>query len=202
MLSLGDLKKKNQLYSVKFPLSRPYVAPFQHMARAAQLCLCVIAAFVLWDYAQLNISRFLGRVHIAGRIPCYLGSDCTAECPPCPVRISQQQHMNVATAAAAAGSAAPAVTAATLPAAGLAPIRVQSGLDNPLFKFHNDLKTKEGPAMHKWDQYFDVYHRYFQRFVGKEVGAVKEKSNSNPLPEIDPSTLNQTLVHARCAMYV
>jgi hypothetical protein len=71
-----------------------------------------------------------------------------------------------------------AATVARSTAAGLVPVRLRPGLDNPLKKFHNDLRTREGPQMHKWDQYFDVYQRYFQRFVGNEVGCLVDAVHS------------------------
>lgn len=34
--------------------------------------------------------------------------------------------------------------------------------DNPLWEYF--LQHNQGPVVHKWHSYFDVYHRYFQRF--------------------------------------
>lgn len=38
---------------------------------------------------------------------------------------------------------------------------------NPLWTFFT--AREKGPGIHKWIQYFDIYHRYFNKFVGKEV---------------------------------
>ncbi len=39
--------------------------------------------------------------------------------------------------------------------------------DNPLRAFCE--ARVEGPGVWKWDHYLDIYHRHFQRFVGREV---------------------------------
>jgi len=38
---------------------------------------------------------------------------------------------------------------------------------NPLLAYFN--AHKEGPGIHKWMHYFDIYQRHFQKFVGREV---------------------------------
>ncbi|BDA47650.1 probable demethylmacrocin O-methyltransferase [Coccomyxa sp. Obi] len=45
--------------------------------------------------------------------------------------------------------------------------RLKSSKENPLWKFFQ--AHKNGPGIHKWLQYFDIYHRYFSKFVGQEV---------------------------------
>ncbi|EIE18106.1 hypothetical protein COCSUDRAFT_31870 [Coccomyxa subellipsoidea C-169] len=47
-------------------------------------------------------------------------------------------------------------------------VRVGGSSDeNPLWTF---FQTRDrGPGIHKWLQYFDVYHRYFSRFIDTEV---------------------------------
>ncbi|GBF97807.1 hypothetical protein Rsub_11333 [Raphidocelis subcapitata] len=69
------------------------------------------------------------------------------------------------------GAAAPISLAASASGAAAAdpgwPPRVFPGEDNPLFAFYEGYK--KGPVIHKWSQYFDVYHRHFSRFRGKEV---------------------------------
>jgi len=43
----------------------------------------------------------------------------------------------------------------------------QIGQTNPLREHFNNLVC--GPGIWKWDHYFDVYHRYFKKFVNREV---------------------------------
>src|SRR6266496_171355 len=38
---------------------------------------------------------------------------------------------------------------------------------NPILSYFN--AHREGPGIWKWLHYFDIYHRYFSRFVGREV---------------------------------
>jgi hypothetical protein len=45
------------------------------------------------------------------------------------------------------------------------------GLSNPLSAYF-DSRT-EGRGIWKWQHYFDIYHRHFQKFVGKEVRVVE-----------------------------
>ncbi len=43
------------------------------------------------------------------------------------------------------------------------PVLFEKGSEgNPLWEYF--LQHKQGPVIHKWHSYFDVYHRYFQRF--------------------------------------
>ncbi|BDA47651.1 probable demethylmacrocin O-methyltransferase [Coccomyxa sp. Obi] len=49
--------------------------------------------------------------------------------------------------------------------------RVNSSMDNPLWEFFQT--RNNGPGIHKWFQYFDIYHRYFSKFVGQEVHMLK-----------------------------
>lgn len=45
--------------------------------------------------------------------------------------------------------------------------RLNSSMENPLWEFFQ--ARNNGPGIHKWLQYFDIYHRYFSKFVGQEV---------------------------------
>lgn len=47
------------------------------------------------------------------------------------------------------------------------PAAVTPGLANPLRAYVNGIKT--GPGVWKWDHYFDIYHRHFEKFRGREV---------------------------------
>ena len=48
---------------------------------------------------------------------------------------------------------------------------IESAVTNPLTRYF-DANT-EGPGLWKWRHYFDVYHRHFQKYVGKEVHIVE-----------------------------
>jgi hypothetical protein len=39
--------------------------------------------------------------------------------------------------------------------------------DNPLWSYYATYKT--GPVIHKWEHYFDIYHRHFHKFIDKKV---------------------------------
>jgi SAM-dependent methyltransferase len=45
--------------------------------------------------------------------------------------------------------------------------RETDGTANPLLAYFN--AHQNGPGIWKWTHYFDIYQRYFQRFVGREV---------------------------------
>lgn len=38
---------------------------------------------------------------------------------------------------------------------------------NPLLSYFN--KHREGPGIWKWEHYFEIYHRHFSKFIGREV---------------------------------
>jgi hypothetical protein len=42
---------------------------------------------------------------------------------------------------------------------------------NPLKQYFD--ANNEGPGIWKWEHYFDIYHRHFQRFVGKDVNVLE-----------------------------
>jgi hypothetical protein len=48
---------------------------------------------------------------------------------------------------------------------------VPRGNANPLRSYFDS--RREGPGIWKWNHYFDVYHRHFQKFIGKEVHVVE-----------------------------
>lgn len=43
--------------------------------------------------------------------------------------------------------------------------------DNPLELYFNG--NIEGPGIWKWRHYFDIYHRYFEKFIGKDIALVE-----------------------------
>ena len=43
--------------------------------------------------------------------------------------------------------------------------------DNPLERYFDSVT--EGPGIWKWRHYFDIYHRHFQKFVGRDVHVVE-----------------------------
>lgn len=43
--------------------------------------------------------------------------------------------------------------------------------DNPLRNYF--LEHKTGPGIWKWDHYFDIYHRFFQKFINQDVGIME-----------------------------
>lgn len=52
------------------------------------------------------------------------------------------------------------------------------GMDNPTSSMENPLRAyfdsvTEGPGIWKWLHYFDIYHRHFAKFIGKEVTLVE-----------------------------
>ncbi len=47
----------------------------------------------------------------------------------------------------------------------------EEGIENPLFEYFEN--NTEGNGIWKWEHYFDVYHRYFQRFIGKPVNILE-----------------------------
>jgi hypothetical protein len=50
---------------------------------------------------------------------------------------------------------------------GLSPVRMTPCPNNPLWVYFD--RYTRGPVVHKWVQYFDVYHRYFGKHVGRNV---------------------------------
>jgi hypothetical protein len=38
---------------------------------------------------------------------------------------------------------------------------------NPLRQYFDN--NTEGPGIWKWTHYFDIYHRHFERFIGRDV---------------------------------
>jgi len=46
-----------------------------------------------------------------------------------------------------------------------------SSLPNPLWEYFQN--HKEGHGIHKWEHYFDIYHRHFARFVGQKVNVLE-----------------------------
>lgn len=61
-----------------------------------------------------------------------------------------------------------AVTAAPLPAGAVAP---GSEAVNPLEAYFD--AHREGPGIWKWRHYFEIYHRHFAKFVGREVNVLE-----------------------------
>src|SRR6516164_1594497 len=47
----------------------------------------------------------------------------------------------------------------------------QQQLPNPLRSYFDD--HTEGPGIWKWAHYFDIYHRHFQKFIGRDVGVME-----------------------------
>src|SRR4051812_44526614 len=47
------------------------------------------------------------------------------------------------------------------------PAGADASMPNPLRAFFD--ARREGPGIWKWTHYFDIYHRHFARFVGREV---------------------------------
>ena len=43
--------------------------------------------------------------------------------------------------------------------------------NNPLKDYFDSHSS--GPGIWKWNHYFDIYHRFFKKFVGKEVSILK-----------------------------
>jgi hypothetical protein len=46
-----------------------------------------------------------------------------------------------------------------------------TGSQNPLRDYFNSVQN--GPGIWKWDHYFDIYHRHFEKFRGKEVNLLE-----------------------------
>jgi hypothetical protein len=44
-------------------------------------------------------------------------------------------------------------------------------LDNPMFDYFKS--HREGPGIWKWNHYFDIYHRHFNRFRGQQVNILE-----------------------------
>lgn len=42
---------------------------------------------------------------------------------------------------------------------------------NPLWEYFQN--HKEGPGIHKWEHYFDIYHRHLAKFVGRKVDVLE-----------------------------
>lgn len=45
--------------------------------------------------------------------------------------------------------------------------RIIASSDNPFYEYYHH--HNQGPVVHKWSQYFDIYHRYFQKFRNQEI---------------------------------
>jgi hypothetical protein len=45
-------------------------------------------------------------------------------------------------------------------------VKPEPSEDNPLWQYFTD---HQGRVIHKWHQYFDVYHNHFNRFRGKNI---------------------------------